>query len=419
MAWSTSDLFESKDVDSRVPVTELESRQLRLSKELRKAGYDGALIHNPIDLYYFCGGRQDSTMFIPAEGSEATSIQYVRRSLSRAKFEAGDDDSIHEVVKFPRLSELSSDLKSRGVNRLPSMQLSNVPYSFAKRFQKSLSNLDGELIDCNNLVHKIREIKSKWEIEQMRNSAEIQLEMFDSVAALGCEGITELELTASAEAISRAAGFGGTIAMRRYPMQCNRGVVVAGRSGGIPSFFDAAIGGTGSYSGSGMGSGFRKIKQGEPVLVDLLHAHRGYIVDMTRMFVVGRLSKEWIERLDDMQTIKEVVVDALDQRKTCTDAWNEGYELACELGYSEHLMGMKPDQSRFLGHGVGLELDESPVIATGFDRPLNAGNTIAIEPKVIYQEGSIGTEDTWLMTESGMEPITAGAAFPWIFEWGN
>ena len=76
-----------------------------------------------------------------------------------------------------------------------------------------------------------------------------------------------------------------------------------------------------------------------------------------------------------------------------------------------------PNQTRFLGHGVGLELDESPVIANGFDRSLTVGGTIAIEPKVVYQEGSIGTEDTWLMTDSGMEPITAGAAFPWIYEW--
>ena len=95
----------------------------------------------------------------------------------------------------------------------------------------------------------------------------------------------------------------------------------------------------------------------------------------------------------------------------------DGFELASELGYEENLMGMKPDQTRFLGHGVGLELDESPVIANGFDRSLIEGGTIAIEPKVVYQEGSIGTEDTWLMTDSGMEPITAGAAFPWIYEW--
>lgn len=417
MGWSESDLCGPDGEDWRVPISELQSRQLIFAKELDNAGLDGALLHNPIDLYYFCGGRQDGAIFIPAESKEITPVQYVRRSLKRAKFEAGGTDAIHEVIDFPRLSNFYEDLKSRGVLKKPSMQLSSIPYSFASKFENSLSKFSEELQDCSAIVHQIREQKSSWELEQMSIAAEVQLEMFDSIGALGCEGVTELELSASAEAISRAAGFGGKIAMRRFPMQCNRGVVVAGRSGGIPSFFDAAIGGVGTYPGAGMGSGFGKIKPGEPVLVDLLHAHRGYIVDMTRMFVVGKLSKEWENRLEDMQAVKEVVVDFLHQRKTCSEAWFAGFELAKELGYEDNLMGMKPDQTRFLGHGVGLELDESPVIAAGFDRTLVEGGTIAIEPKVVYPEGSIGTEDTWVMTDSGMEPITAGAAFPWVYEW--
>ena len=275
-----------------MPVSELKSRQLSLAKLLDETGFEGALLHNPVDLYYFCGGRQDAAMFIPALSKDTTPTQFVRRSVKRAKFEAGGSDAIHNVVKFPRLSEFSDTIKSFGIKQTPLMQLSSIPYSFASKFGSLFSDFNGELQDCNALVHKLRESKSKWEIEQMKIAADIQLQMFESIAALGGEGITELELVATAEAVSRAAGFGGDISMRRYPMQCNRGVVVAGRNGGIPSFFDAAIGGTGAYPGSGMGSGFGKVKSGEPVLVDLLHAHRGYIVDMTRMFVVGKLSKE-------------------------------------------------------------------------------------------------------------------------------
>ncbi len=417
MGWSESDLSGPEGEDWRVPVSELKSRQLTLAKSLDNAGFEGALLHNPVDLYYFCGGRQDAAMYIPASSKESIPTQFVRRSVKRAKFEAGGSDAVHNVVKFPRLSQFSDELKSLGVEKTPLMQLSSIPYSFASKFGKTFSDLEGDFQDCNPLIHQIREKKSSWEIEQMSIAADVQLQMFDAIGALGGEGITELELVATAEAVSRAAGFGGDISMRRYPMQCNRGVVVAGRNGGIPSFFDAAIGGTGPYPGSGMGSGFRKVKSGEPVLVDLLHAHRGYIVDMTRMFVVGKLSKEWETKLEDMQTIKEMVVDVLHQRKTCTEAWIAGFGLACELGYEDNLMGMKPDQTKFLAHGVGLELDESPVVAKGFDRPLVEGGTIAIEPKVVYPEGSIGTEDTWVMTDAGMEPLTAGAAFPWIYEW--
>lgn len=192
---------------------------------------------------------------------------------------------------------------------------------------------------------------------------------------------------------------------------------MAGRAGGIPSFFDSAVGGTGAHPLSGMGSGFTKVKRGEPVLVDLVHAHRGYMVDATRMYVAGRLNEEWNQRLEDMLAVKDTVVDVLDQGKLCSEAWSEAAALAEELGYVDHLMGQAPDQSRFLGHSIGLQLDESPVVAHGFDRPLEVGGTMAIEPKVVYAEGSVGTEDTWVRDEEGMRPITADGAVAWTMEW--
>ena len=80
-------------------------------------------------------------------------------------------------------------------------------------------------------------------------------------------------------------------------------------------------------------------------------------------------------------------------------------------------MGMAPDQSKFLGHSVGLQLDETPVVAETFNRPLPIGGTMAIEPKVVHSNGSVGSEDPWVRDEEGMRPITAGGALEWITEW--
>jgi Xaa-Pro aminopeptidase len=307
-------------------------------------------------------------------------------------------------------------LRQRGATSAPGLQFGELPATFSQRFQKMLSEL-GTCPDVTSIIHGQREVKSRWEIDQMDAAAEVQFRMFEAVKAVGGEGITELELVAAAEAVSRSEGFGGTVQMRRFPLQCDRGVIVSGRAGGIPSFFDSAVGGTGAHPLAGMGSGFHRIKQNEPVLVDLVHAHRGYIVDMTRMFVAGNLSELWHQRLDDTVAIKETVVDVLDQGRTCEEAWNEAYALAVELGYEHHLMGMSPDQSRFLGHSVGLQLDESPVVAAGFDRPLPVGGTMAIEPKVVYEQGSIGSEDTWVRDSEGMRPVSADGAWPWLTEW--
>jgi len=391
--------------DWRVPVSELESRQNELASRLAQQGLDAALIQTPVDLYYYAGGRQNASLLVTADGD---SRLFVRRSLSRAKHESGGDDSPHTVESFPRMAAFADE-----IGCIPSMQFGELPHSFANRFASKLDIVH----DCTEIIHSQREVKSAWELEMMADAAEVQAAMFEAVYAVGGEGVTEIELVAAAEAVSRAAGFGGNVQMRRFPLQCDRGVIVAGRAGGIPSFFDSAIGGTGPHPMASMGSGFTKIKANEPVLVDLVHLHRGYVVDTTRMFVAGSLPPVWQERLEDMITVKEEVVDVLDQGLDCSQAWRKGLALAEELGHGNNLMGMAPDQSRFLGHSVGLQLDETPVVAEGFDRPLPIGGTMAIEPKIVHSDGSIGSEDTWVRDDQGMRPITADGAIPWVTEW--
>ena len=402
---SLSTLVGPEGEDWRVPVSEIEARQNILAKLLQENDIEAALVQNPVDLYYYSGGRQNASLLVKANGE---SRLFVRRSLSRAKFESGEDDSPHSVENFPRMAEFSDT-----IGCTPAMQFGELPYTFADKF----ANRVGATKDCTSIIHGQREVKSPWEIQMMEDGASVQLDMFEAVTRVGGEGVSEIELVAAAEAVSRAAGFGGNVQMRRFPLQCDRGVIVAGRAGGAPSFFDSAIGGTGPHPMASMGSGFTRIKANEPVLVDLVHLHRGYVVDTTRMFVAGSLSKEWEERLEDMVAVKDVVVDVLDQGLDCSEAWRQGHSLAVELGHSDHLMGMAPDQSKFLGHSVGLQLDESPVVAEGFDRPLPIGGTMAIEPKVVHTEGSIGSEDTWTRDEEGMRPITADGAIPWVTEW--
>ena len=410
--WAESQIQGPDGEDWRVPVSELESRIESLSVVLQQNSLPGVFVQHPVDLYYFAGGRQNATLFIPAKGTKASiegggdgPVLFVRRSISRAIFEAGGENAPFEIQTFPRMKSLVEVLQERGVSKAPALQFGEIPASFIQRFTTTLSPL-GDCSDATALIHGIREIKSNWEVEQMEASALIQAKMFEAVEEKLAEGISELELVAAAEEVSRREGFGGNIQMRRYPLQCDRGVIVSGRAGGIPSFFDSAVGGTGAHPLAGMGSGFSKVKPNEPILVDLVHVHRGYVVDKTRMFSVGRLPQKWHDRLEHMIEVNDIVVSSLANGDDCSMAWQKGSQLAYELGYEENLMGMKPDQSKFLGHSVGLQLDESPVVAKGFNRPLPIGGTMAIEPKVVYAEGSIGLEDTWIKTSEGMNSLT-------------
>ena len=413
MEWDISAIEGPDGADWRVPTSELVARQARTAAALSATGVESILVHDPVDLYWLTGGRQAGAFLLGAQDSGIEAVHWVRNSVDRARWEAGEGDSPHEIENHPRTKELADAVRARGCSSAPQLQLSRIPHSQGSFFQGIL----GEAGDCTQLLWNLRETKSEWEAEQMRTSGQINSWMFEAIYDEGGEGIAEIELAAAADSVSRAAGFGGHIMMRKWPMNCDRVVIAAGHSGAVPTYFDSAVGGTGPHPMASLGAGFHRIKPGEPVLVDIVHCHRGYVSDCTRMFSVGPLDAEWMERLDRMAEVKDSVVGSLAKGDTCESAWEAGVKIVRECGLDGHLMGMPPEQARFLGHSIGLHLDETPVVARGFPRPLLVGGTMAIEPKVIFSDGAIGVEDSWLRTDDGMECLTAGEDIPLHQEW--
>ena len=417
MTWDMGRLVGPDNADWRVPVSELENRRERLAIALSENGIESALIDDPVELYWLTGGRQNGIILVGGKDSNVETTHWVKRSLERAKFESGGDNSPDPIIAQPRMSELVDSIRKIGGTKKPSMLEGKIPHNRWKFISEKTNSLDGESKDCTSIMYKLRETKSSWEIDMLRESGRINKDMFQAIKENGGLGKTELEMAGVADEISRKAGFGGRIRMRKWPMDCDRVVIVAGKSAAIPSYFDSAICGIGASPISSLGSGHAKVKPNSPVTVDIVHLHRGYVSDCTRMFSAGALESKWIERLDHMVEIRKAVVSSLEKGDDCSKTWEIGSMMAKEMGYSDNLMGMSPDKSYFLGHSVGLELDETPVIASGFNRPLCIGGTMAIEPKVIYPDGCIGTEDTFVRTKDGMECLTMGNSFPLLTNW--
>ena len=82
---------------------------------------------------------------------------------------------------------------------------------------------------------------------------------------------------------------------------------------------------------------------------------------------------------------------------------------ATEMGYAENFMGYGEGQVGFIGHGVGLELDELPVISRNNPSVLEAGMVLALEPRVVFPDGSVGMENTGVVTPDGLQSITYSA----------
>jgi Xaa-Pro dipeptidase len=375
---------------------ESQGRIARLQAELQKKGIDAAFFIYPIDVYYFSGTRQNSLLYIPASGEP---VLFVRKSLSRAMSEA----SVADVRAFPSSKELPQligpEVKKVGLtfDVLPVQQ-----YNF---YAKMLAGC--EFLDISGINREVRAVKSPWELERMRESGRKTGSVFLQVPEFLVSGMRELDLAAEFECRLRKAGGEGYVRMRAFNQELFMGLALSGASAEVPGFFDGAVTGRGLSSASAHGASLAQITADSPVLIDYTGVFDGYIVDMTRIFAVGRLSDTLTHAFKTSLAIQDFLAKSLKPGAICEELFLEAAAMAEKAGLGSYFMGPPGENAKFVGHGVGLELDEFPVIAQGFKVALQAGQTIAIEPKfVIPGAGVIGIENTFAVTAQGGEKLT-------------
>jgi Xaa-Pro aminopeptidase len=194
--------------------------------------------------------------------------------------------------------------------------------------------------------------------------------------------------------------------MRAFNQELFLGLAVSA-SAGQPGFFDGAVTGRGLSSAAPHGASTDEIVADTPVLLDYTGIFNGYIVDMTRIFVIGSLGVELTHAFATALAIQKHLEESLKPGAICEDLFSQAAAMAEQAGLGKNFMGAPGENARFVGHGVGLELDEFPVLAQGFKVPLQEGQTIAIEPKfVLPGKGVIGIENTFAVSALGGVRIT-------------
>jgi Xaa-Pro aminopeptidase len=379
-------------------LTEAESKQrvARMQAGLKEKGIDGALIIYPIDVYYFSGTRQNSTLWIPAQGEPCL---LVRKSYARAKTESliGDTRPFPSSKEFPALFD--AELKKIGFT------FDVAPVQQYNYYAKLLPGR--ELVDISAINRDVRSVKSDWELGQMRKSGDALCSVFKQVPDFLKEGMRELDLSAEFEYRLRKAGGEGYVRMRAFNQELFQGLAVCAGTAVNPGFFDGAVTGQGLSSASPQGASTQTISANTPVLIDFTGVFNGYIVDMTRFFVVGKLAPELEHAFATALAIQKYVVENLKPGAICEELFLKAAEMAEVAGLAQNFMGAPGENAKFVGHGVGLELDEFPVLAQGFKVALQAGQTIAIEPKFVLPGfGVIGIENTFAVSSQGGVKIT-------------
>ncbi len=385
---------------SLVPPAEIARRLTLLQQRIQALDLDAALILQNADLYYFTGTVQDGVLLVPAE---APPLFFVRRSLSRAR----EEGRIAEVIPYRAYSEIPRLAEERAWRRLSrlGLELDVLPVTLYQRLQKAFPG--AEMADLSMEVRVLRARKSAWEVEAIRAAAAISARMAARLAAVAREGMTEVELAAEVEAEARRAGHQGQVRFRRFNQESFYGHLLAGPHSAVPAFLDSPTGGRGPYPAVGHGASFRPIRRGEPILLDLVGACHGYYADMTRTFVLGEARGELLRAYAAVRAIWEVARDALRPGIRADAIFTAAFAAAQDLGYGEAFMRSGEGQLSYVGHGVGLEIDELPFLARGFEMPLEEGMVLAVEPKLTLPEiGVIGLEDTFLVTAREAEALT-------------
>lgn len=378
------------------PKSELERRVAKLQDKLRQQDIDGAVIIQNADLFYFTGTIQRSHLFVPAAGKP---VLMVKKSLERAKAESAMDN----IVGLDSLKKINEVLQTYGNFKTLGFELDVLPANQYFLYRKLVE--PAVIVDISRLIREVRMIKSPYEIEIIRDVAWLQNEMFAVTRDNIREGISELELTGKVAGVSRAKGHSGFLRVRGFNQDLFYLHLISGESA-VPSYFEGSIGGQGVGPAFAQGASDKLIGRNEPVLVDYNFVFDGYMLDQTRIFCIGKLPEHLSEAHAVAMSILTEIEHFARPGVLCSELYQRALQIAGDSGFGKHFLGF-PEPMAFVGHGIGIELDELPVIARGFDIPLEEGMVFALEPKFLFPgEGAVGVENTYLVTKEGLENLT-------------
>ncbi|HOP48152.1 MAG TPA: Xaa-Pro peptidase family protein [Desulfobacteraceae bacterium] len=383
-----------------VPSPEIQSRIEKFQEWMASEELEGAFILQNVDIYYFSGTLQRSILFVPVSGNPLLMvIKSFQRAVNESPFEkvlsiSGRDGIFSLLAEFSHVSF-----------RRVGLEMDVLPTAQYLWFRKKLPQT--EFIDVSPGIRNLRMIKSLYEAEQIKRATAILGKGYQEIQGLIREGMTELEIDGLLSWISRREGHMGVMRMRGWNQEMTYAHVLSGEGGASISCCETPVSGTGNSPAMPQGAGFRRVCRNEPIYIDYGVAVNGYHSDQTRTFVIGELDKKLARAHDCAREILEKLEAEIMPGFPCDEVFEMAKDIACSRGFEENFMGHGEGKVKFLGHGIGLEIDELPIMAPIFRAPVQEGMVFALEPKFIFPGlGTVGIEDDYLVTSRGLERIT-------------
>jgi Xaa-Pro aminopeptidase len=340
-------------------------RVARLRAALPGLGAGSFLVTRSVNVRYLTGFESSNAALAvsPDRVVLATDGRYVES--------AREVDGV-EVVQADR------DLLSWLGERLGELAAAPVAFEADHVTVAGLESLDGdgtELVRTTGVVVGIRAVKDEEELEAIRRAARIADNVFERLAQESIVGRSEAEVAWWFERALREEGAEAPA----FPA-----IVASGPNAALPHHHP----------------GEREIGPGETVVVDAGAQVDGYCSDCTRTFATGPLP-------DDLQRAYALCRSAQESSLAAVRAGAVGADLDAIARTEIEESGLAP-VLHGLGHGVGLEVHEQPVLRPASTDTLAAGNVVTVEPGVyLAGRGGVRIEDLVVVGETGPEVLSA------------
>jgi Xaa-Pro aminopeptidase len=362
--------------------------------------WETAVFVSKINQYYLTGTMQDGLLIIRRGGEAA---YFVRRSYERAL-----DESPFESI-YPMQSYKDAVYRMGAELGKTYIEMEIMTVALLERFRKYFSFSAYGALDKTILT--VRAVKTAYELHCVEESGRLHNElMLNIVPALLYEGISETEFSVALLQKMYEYGFHGATRFQMFQTDLGMGQIGFGTSSLYPTFFDGPGGNVGlSAAVPIMGSRERRLKRGDTVFVDIGFGIKGYNSDISRVYIFGAKPTEEMVRVQRACiAVQNCIVELLRPGALPSDIYKTVMgELSDD--FKRNFMGFGSRQVKFLGHGLGLHVDELPVIAEGFDDPIEENMVFAVEPKKGLKDvGLVGAEDTYIVTKDGAKCITGG-----------
>ena len=374
---------------------ELKLRRDKIRALMVQQGIDAALITCNVNLIYTYGRVVSGYLYLPLNAPAR---------LFKKRPNDIEGEHIHPIRKPEQITEL---LKECGLPLPAKLMLEGDELSFTEYNRLAACFPETEVVPCGTaLIRQARSVKTPIEIEMFRRSGAAHTKAYEQIPSVYQPGMTDRQLSIEIERLMRLEGCLGIFRVFGQSMEIFMGSLLAGDNAAVPSPYDFALGGKGLDPSLPGGVSGTLLQAGQCFMVDMGGNFYGYMGDMSRVFSIGRLPEQAYTAHQTCIEIQEEIAAMAKPGTVCEDMYNKAIEIVTKAGFADYFMGVD-QKAKFIGHGIGLEINEMPVLAPRMKQELEPGMVFALEPKIVLPGiGPVGIENSWAVTTDGLEKLT-------------